>query len=180
MGLGRLTMRLDYEPLLRIRREIQGMPFGLKRFREYLRKIWNCYETDFELLPLIMANPMGKGHVTALLDALLELDAEGIAAAAAIEASAKLADVPGEFKAAIVVVDDLMGGWTNRYDYEFTLRFGKGRDPDRSRLPRVAELVPPKWTKHVWVTGVLWSSEPPSARSVREAILTAAYRVAFA
>jgi hypothetical protein len=172
-------MRLLYEPLLRIQREIQGMPFGLERFREYLRKIWNCYETDFELLPLIMANPMGKGHVTALLDALLELDADGIAAAAAIEASARLADVPGEFKAAVVVADDLMGGWTNRYDYEFTLRFGKGRDPDRRRLRRVAELVPPKWAKHVWVTGVLWSSEAASASAVREAILTAAYRVAY-
>ena len=54
-------MRLEYEPLLRIQREIQGMPFGRERFRAYLRKIWNCYETDFELIPLLVANPMGKG-----------------------------------------------------------------------------------------------------------------------
>ena len=110
---------------------------------------------------------------------LLELDADGIAAAAAVEASARVADVPGEFKAAIVVADDLMGGWTNRYDYEFTLRFGKSRDLDGSRLPRVAELVPPKWTKYVWVTGLLWSSEPASALAVRQAMLSAAYRVAY-
>ena len=155
------------------------MPFGLERFREYLRKIWNCYEADFELLPLIMANPMGKGHVTVLLDQLLELGAEGIAAAAVRKASAKLEDIPGEFKAAIVVADDLMGGWTNRYDYEFALRFGKGRDSDRTRLVNATKLERPSWTKYLWATGVLWSSELPSAAAVREAILTAVYRVAI-
>jgi hypothetical protein len=172
-------MKLEFEPLLRIQREIQGMPHGLERFQEYLRKIWNCYDTDFELLPLLYANPMGKDHVTALLDQLLELDAEGIARAAVAEASAELTDVPGELKAGIVVVDDLKGGWTNRYDYEFTLRFGKPRDPDRTRLPRAVELKPPKSLKHLWIAGVLWSSEAATARAVREAMLTAVYRIKF-
>src|SRR5262249_17766408 len=36
-----------------------------------------------------------------------------------------------------------------------------------------------RWVKDYWLTGVLWSSEPPSERAVREAILTAAYRVAY-
>jgi hypothetical protein len=172
-------MKLEYEPLLRVQREIQGMPMGRERFWEYLRKIFNCYETDFELIPLLIANPMGKAHVTALLDHLLELDADRIAAAAAKEASANLADVPGEVKAAIVVADDLKGGWTNRYDYEFTLRFGKPRDPDRSRLPRAAALRPPNWSKFIWIIGVLWSSEPATAHAVREAMLTATYRFGF-
>ena len=117
-------MRLDYVPLLHIQREIQGMPFGIERFRHYLRTIWNCYETDFELIPLLLANPMGKDHVTSLLDDLLAMGADQVAADAAIEASARLPDGPGEWKATVVVVDDLKGGWTNRYDYEFNLRFG--------------------------------------------------------
>jgi len=57
---------------------------------------------------------MGKAHVTALLDQLLDLGADGIGAEAARKASAKLADLPGEYKAAVVVVADFMGGWTNR------------------------------------------------------------------
>ena len=172
-------MRLDYEPLLRIQREIQGMPFGLERFRHYLRTIWSCYEADFELIPLMFANPMGKVYVTALLDELLELDADAIAADAVALASSRLSDVPGEFKAAVVVADDLMGGWTNRYDYEFTLRFGKGEDRGRGASSAPAEIQPPKWSKFVWVTGVLWSSEPAAPQTVREAMLTAAYRMAF-
>jgi hypothetical protein len=172
-------MRLDYVPLLHIQREIQGMPFGRERFRHYLRTIWNCYEADFELLPLLFANPMGKDHVTSLLDELLALGADQVAADAAIEASARLPDGPGEWKAAVVVVDDLKGGWTNRYDYEFNLRFGTHDSRSAEEpAPRV-EIEPPRWSKFLWVTGVLWSSEPSSARAVREAMLTAVYRIAF-
>ena len=40
-------------------------------------------------------NPMGKEHVAERLDALLALDADGIGARVAAEASAGLADVPG-------------------------------------------------------------------------------------
>jgi len=155
------------------------MPQGIERFRKYLRTIWNCYDTEFELLPLLLANPMGKDHVTTLLDTLLELDADAIAADAAALASSLLADTPGEFKAAVVVADDLMGGWTNRYDYEFTLRFGKGHDRVRNGPPWPAPIQPPKWTKYLWITGVLWTSEAATPRAVREAMLTAAFRFAF-
>ena len=102
----------------------------------------------------------------------LALDADGVAARAAAEASARLADVPGDFQAGLVVADDLMGGWTNRYDYEFTLRFGPRPLP--GRLGPKADAG-----DGFWVTGVLWSSEAPTERAVREAILTAAYRVAY-
>ncbi len=172
-------MQLDYEPLLRIQREIQGMPRGINRFQQYLRTIWNCYEADFELIPLMIANPMGKDHVTALLDQLLALGADGIAAGAAAEASANLADLPGEYKAAVVVADDFKGGWTNRYDYEFKLRFGWDRVGTVGRPASPVEIHPPKWSKYFWVTGVLWSSEAPSRQAVREAMLTAAYRTGF-
>ena len=80
----------------------------------------------------------------------------------------------GISKSASSCADDLMGGGTNRYDYEFAFRFGPdhlrsgGSPPKRSR-----------WLKDYWLTGVLWSSESPSERAVREAILTAAHRVAY-
>jgi len=110
-------MNLDYVPLLRVMRELHGIPRGqppdfngMRRFRQYLRTIFPHDEGAEQLLPLLLMNPMGKDHVTALLDALLAMDADGIGARAAAEASARLADVPGDFKAGLVVADDLRGG----------------------------------------------------------------------
>src|SRR5262245_24407074 len=109
-------------------RELHNIPRGQppdfnggQRFRQYLRTIFPHDETAEQLLPLLLMNPMGMDHVTALLDALLAMDADGIGAQVAAEASARLVDVPGDFKAGLVVADDLHGGGTNRYDYEFTL-----------------------------------------------------------
>lgn len=155
-------MRLDYVPLLGIQRRLQGMPRDRVRFGEYLRTMTSEGRADLELVPLVMMNPMGREHVTALLDALLALDADGVGARAAADAEAELAGGPGEFRAALVVVDDLKGGWTNRFDVEFNHRNWYSTDPHR-----------------FWVTGVLWSSEPASAEAAREAMLTAAYRTAY-
>jgi hypothetical protein len=162
-------MNLDYVPLLAVQRELYAVPRGMERFRKYLGTMSNKDGTGLDLPPLVLMNPMAKDHVTALLDELLALDADGVAAAAAAEAATRLADVAGDFKATLVVADDRMGGWTNRYAYEYNLRFQCGPAP--RRLPR--------WTQHLWVTGVLWSSEAASARAVREAMLTAVYRLAY-
>ena len=54
--------------------------------------------------PLVMANPMAKGHVNTALDVLLEMDADGIGARTAEEISSELLPgVPGDFKAAMIV-----------------------------------------------------------------------------
>jgi hypothetical protein len=174
-------MNLDYIPLLRVMRELHDIPRGqppgfngMKRFRQYLRTIFPHDETADQLLPLLLMNPLAKDHVTAQLDALLAMDADGIGARVAAEASARLTDVPGDFKAGLVVADDLLGGGTNRYDYKFTLRFGPDHLRSRSRPPGR-----PRWLRHLWVMGLLWSSEAPTERAVREAVLTAAYRMAY-
>jgi hypothetical protein len=174
-------MNLDYVPLLKVMRELYAIPRGRppdfngrRRFRQYLRTIFPHDDTADQLLPLLAMNPMAKDHVTALLDALLAMDADAIGARAAAEASARLADVPGDFKVGLVVSDDLMGGWTNRYDYEFTFRFGPARFHPRSDRPER-----PRWLKDFWITGLLWSSEAPTERAVREAVLTALYRVGY-
>jgi hypothetical protein len=172
-------MRLDYVALLEIQREIQGMPFGIERFRHYLRTIWNCYDTEFELIPLLAANPMARDHVTALLDELLALGAEQVAADSAAQAAARLSDVPGEWRGAVVVIDDLKGGWTNRYDWEFNLRFGAHHFRGGVNAAARVEMQPHRWSKFLWAIGALWSSEPPSTRCVREAMLTAVYRIAY-
>jgi len=173
-------MKLDYVPLLRVQRELHDIPRGRDRFREYLRTIWGPADADVELIPLLLMNPMGKDHVAARLDALLALDADGVAARTAQEAADRLAAEPGECKLALVVADDLMGGGTNRYDYEFTLRFGPADPRRRTGPPSPVGCDLPRWSKACWLSCVLWTSEAPSERAVREAVLTAAYRAAYA
>jgi hypothetical protein len=175
-------MNLDYVPLLRVMRELHSIPRGqapdfnsMKRFRHYLRTIFPNDENAVYLLPLLAMNPMGKDHVTALLDAYLAMDGDDIGARVAAEVAARLADVPGDFKVGLVVCDDLMGGGTNRYDYELKIRFPATWIPPKWLKPGFR----PKWLKHFWLTAHLWTSEPASERAVREAILTTVYRAAY-
>jgi hypothetical protein len=175
-------MNLDYVPLIRVMRELHSIPRGQppdfngkKRFRQYLRTIFD-YDKRVCKLPLLLAmNPMAKDHVTALLDAYLAMDADGIGARATAEVAARLADVPGDFKVGLVVCDDLLGGGTNRYQYEFGIRFVY----HYSHFSGDSAPKLPRWLKDIWLQGTLWSSEAASERAVREAVLTAAYRVAY-
>ena len=156
-------MNLEYVPLLGVLRDVYATPRGPARFDRYLNTVLNADRTDVDLPPLLVANPMAREHVTDLLDALLALDADGLGARTVAEAAARLADEPGDYKATLVVADDLKGGWTNRYASEYDFRVGY--DPHGKRF----------WG----VIGVLWSSEPASERAVREALLAAAYRTAY-
>ena len=167
-------MQIEYVPLLQTQRDLHAIPRNYGRFKHYLRTIFQQDELGMRV-PLLAMNPMGKEHVTALLDHLLALDGDELGAQAAREASTELADAPGDFKITLVVADDLMGGWTNRYANEFEYRFGGAW----GGAPSVSEQKLPRWQKHFWLFGVLWTSEPASEEAVREAILTAAHRVAY-
>jgi hypothetical protein len=173
-------MNLTHVPLLQIQRELQDMPRTSERFRQYLRTVLTDDRTDVKLVPLLAANPMARDHVTKLLDVLLAMDADGIAARTSADASKRLGDAPGDFLVGVVVVDDLMGGWTNRYDYEFTQRFGPRSRSDRSHL-RLSERMQERLrTRPVWLAVPLWSSEPaPTPEMVRQGVLMAACRVAY-
>jgi hypothetical protein len=86
--------------------------------------------------------------VPELLDSLLAMEAETVAAQASAEAVRHLASTSGDIKLGLVVVDDLMGGWTNRYFSEFFHRF-EG----------------PSAYKRGWMSAWIWEqrdSQPPS------------------
>ena len=155
-------MELEFVPLLRIQRELYDLPRGRERFRSYLRTMVDARTGDLEL-PLVAMNPMGRDHVPALLDRLLAVGADGAGAAAMLAAAERPATrrVSGRYRVALVVADDAHGGWTNRYQSEFDHRFG-------------GEAL----YKRGWITGLLWTSEEPSAEAAGREVATAIHRLA--
>jgi hypothetical protein len=154
-------VNLEFVPLLGVQRKIYGVPPGPERFRAYLRAMLDPNTLELEL-PLVAMNPMAGEHAIERLDALLDLDADRVAASAVTDAIPALADAPGAYRVALVLADDARGAWTNRAAAELAHRRGE------------AALA-----KRGWLTGVLWSSERPSASAVREEILTALHRAAY-
>jgi hypothetical protein len=153
-------MEVSVLHLLAIQRDLYAMPRGMDRFRAYIATMTGG--TDDLVLPLASMNPMGREHVAAMIDELLRMDAEAVAEAAATEASARLAQVPGQLAVGLVATDDAHGGWTNRYFTEMVLRF------------ETAQLL-----RRGWAVVPLWTSEAWSPARVHEDVLAAVYRAAF-
>ncbi len=167
-------MGLEYVPLIPIMRQFYGLPRDMGRFQKYLRMIDPRDESGDQLLPLIAMNPMGKDHLVPILDSLLSMDADSVAAEATAEAAAQWPDLTEEFKVGLTLADDLMGGWTNRYANEFAYRFPHFSSPLAAEPGKR-----PRWLKDDWIIAVLWSSESPSLQATREAVLTAIYRAKY-
>ena len=153
-------MTLTFVPLLRVQRELYAMPRGMERFREYIKTMVDA-ETGDLALPLVAMNPMGKDHVPALIDEYLALGAEEIAEEATAKAVA-LQTSDRAYRVALVVSDDLKGGWTNRWASEYSHR-----------------IEGAAITKRGWLVGILWTSEPASAQNVRDAVLTSIHRAEY-
>jgi hypothetical protein len=155
-------MRLTYVPLLEELRDLYLRPRDMKRFKAYLHMTIDSDSMRVKL-PTLSMNPMAKEHVGVFLDAVIALDADRVGADAMREVEPKLRDVPGSFRVALVVCDDV-GGWTNR----FACEYGE----------RLLAPPPPGQRYNDWIPATLWASEPPSARLVRERVLTALHRFA--
>lgn len=156
------VMNIEFVPLLQLQRNLYGIPNGQERFQTYLETMLKADASDVELLPMMLMNPMGKAHIPVMLDTLLAMDADAIASLAISEVLNQFSDVNGAFKLGLVVADDQMGGWTNRYTSEFSIRF---------------ELQ--NHLKRGWLAVVLWTSEDSSAEKVQEETLMMMHRVAY-
>jgi hypothetical protein len=161
-------MQLTYVPLLREMLRLYSLPRSMDRFRDYLRTMSTHDGEDLEFPPLVMINPMAREHLRDYLDALMQIDAERIAQNAVAAVVPRVSHVAGDFSASLVVLVDLRGGWTNRFAAEYGLY----------KLAAPREL-PPRQARRCWVTGVLWSSEPPTPESVRQAMAGAVFRRAL-
>lgn len=154
-------MPFTLTPLLAIQRDLYALPRGQTRFNQYIKTMTGGTE-DVVLPPLSLLNPMGKQHVARLLDTLLGIDAEGIAAAALTEANQRLNNVMQPFQVGLVVVDDAHGGWTNRYFSEASLYFA---------LEAAVSCN--------WVAVPCWTSVGPTPEGTRQEVLAMVYRAAF-
>jgi hypothetical protein len=155
-------MNIEFVPLLQIQRDLYSLPKGPERFRAYLKTMVNSDGSDVRLPPLVAMNPMGKNHVPDLLDSLLAMDTETAAAQASAEAVSRFATTSGDMKLGLVIVDDLMGGWTNRYFSEFFHRF-EG----------------PSAYRRGWMSAWIWSSETPTLQALREEVMGVVFRMAY-
>ena len=154
-------MTLTFVPLLLIQRRLYDLPRNMERFNKYIATMRDGATGNLRY-PLVAMNPMGKEHVPALLDDWIALGADEFAQRAVADAATGLQSVPGEFKVGLVIADDLKGGWTNRHLYDFAQRYHtKGLH------------------RRGWVTGLLWTSETPSAEAAREAAVAGVYRAAW-
>ncbi|HEX2326926.1 MAG TPA: hypothetical protein VHQ00_16120 [Chloroflexota bacterium] len=153
-------MEITYVPVLAILRDLYAQPRDMARFQRYLSTI--TQGTQDVVVPIVAANPMAREHVLLRVNELLAQGAEEVGAATAEEAATRLAPVPDQLKASLVVADDAGGGWTNRYLTEAGARFD-------SRVDR----------KRNFVTTLLWSSEAPTAAEIRQELLGDIYRAAY-
>ncbi len=150
-------MPFHHLPLLATQRQLYELPRGWERFRAYIETMTGG--TGELELPLVAMNPMGKEHLAEMLDRLLALGAEEVAAEAVAEAKRSLPAFAPELRLGLVVADDLKGGWTNRYFAEMSNRF---------------DLKP--MVRRGFAVALAWTSEEPSRDRVREEVVAAAYR----
>lgn len=152
------------EPLLVLMRDYHRLPRTAERFEAYINMTAGDAQRTADILkpPLVYMNPMGKDHVLEALETWIALEAEALVSATLEDAAQRLElDLP-PLKVGLVIVDDLKGGWTNRYFNDAGFRF---------KLEGVK--------KTGWLAIPLWSSEVPSLESLRLEVLESCARVAY-
>lgn len=153
-------MTLELLPLLAVQRELLNTPPGPERFQRYLATM---LDKDGEVaLPLAAFNPMSKPHVTALLDTLLGMGAEEEVRSALTEAARRLGPDTPQLRVGLVVVDDALGGWTNRFLTDADHRFGGGGDRKRG-----------------FATAYVWTGEETTRTMIRAEVLAVIYRQCY-
>ena len=151
------------EPL----RGVYRVPIGPARFQAYLAAAIGGAQTGREvaLPPLVSANPMAKAHALAAVEEWLALGAEDAARGVLEQANAEFGNAlfPQTVKVGLSLLDDIGGGWTNRFIND-AARFGVGGVLKDSG----------------WVSVVLWTSQVPDLDELRLVVREAVCRAAHA
>jgi hypothetical protein len=131
------------------------------RFQDYLN-LMTPNRKDV-ILPIMGYNPMAKGHVLTQLEALKALNTEGSLEAIISKVNEKTGINEPKFQVALVLADDLKGGWTNRiltdYNSKFVDNFNQVKRP--------------------FCTPYFWSSEDFSIEKIENRVEEYLWRTVF-
>ena len=156
-------MPLEYIPLLEKQLELYQVPLDQERFQAYLKVVvGDASGHDIELAPLAWINPMAKAHALEQVKALLDLGAEDVAKKAMQEAQTRLS-IQDDFRVSTVLLDDLKGGWTNRYLNEA-----------RDYFKPLEGLK-----KFAWIIVPCWTADRPSLEFIRQVVKMYIYRASY-
>jgi hypothetical protein len=161
-------MRVEYLPSLPVLRDLYAQPRDMGRFKRYLAAMVGENEAGRPdvVLPITQANPMGREHCLAAVEALLAVDADAVAERAFREAAEAFPDVDHAIRASVVVLDDVGGGWTNRVLNEAAMRLATDERALRANAQRRFVLAP------------CWTSEAYAADDLVAEARAATYRYA--
>lgn len=159
-------MKFELVPILEKLRDLYLIPRGPDRFQAYIDLATGGASAtkDIPYPPLITVNPMAKEHALEFVESWISLGAEDVASTVLEEANLRLESVKysGTVKVGLSVLDDLMGGWTNR-TFNDAARFKVGESLEKTG----------------WVCVPVWTSEIPKLEELRSVVLESACRAAF-
>lgn len=135
--------------------DLYEKPRSVERFQEYISTLQGNSKNDIEL-PIVGFNPLAKEHVREKLNELQTLNAEKLM----VDAVSKI-NVDGDriFKVVLNLMDDLKGGWTNRYASDYQSKF------------KLSGLI-----NRNFITPIFWSSENYTKELVVQRTLEYCYR----
>lgn len=156
-------MHFELVPTLERLRAVYAVPRGKERFQAYIDAVVGGAQTTSEvaLPPLVSANPMAREAGLACVDGWLALNAEPVAREVLRHAEADLPEPALTVRVGLAVLDDVDGGWTERFISD-AARFQTGL-----RLRQSG-----------WISVPLWTGEAPSLAALRLTVREAAWRAA--
>lgn len=148
-------MNFEVVPVIDVMLDLYSKPRGFERFQEYISTLQGNSKSDMEL-PIAGFNPMAKEHMSQKLKELKALHAEELMK----EWISKIEwEGDQRFKVVLNLMDDLKGGWTNRFTSDYQSKFKLSGFISRG-----------------FITPVFWSSENYSQELIVERTLEYCYR----
>ncbi len=156
-------IQFELLPTIDIMVDLYKKPRDAARFQAYLKLLQGDTKGDL-VMPISGFNPMAKSHLLEKLAELKAVQAETIMQKILFDLnhSFKPPKKSPVFKVALNVLDDPMGGWTNRFTSDYDSKF------------KINALL-----KRQFCTPIFWSSEPYSADLVRKRTLECAFRTIY-
>lgn len=148
-------------PVLDTMIDFYKKPPSQARFQDYLNLM--SPNRKNVILPIAGYNPMAKDHVLAQLEVLKTLNTEGIMKTVIAKINEKTGLGEPEFQVALVLADDLKGGWTNRILTDYKSKFDDGFNQ----------------LKRPFCTPFFWSSEDFTVEKIENRVTEYLWRTVF-